>query len=204
MKTGRKAAGVTLMELTLVIALVGILGSAAVPAVVASFKAQAKTQSNGIMLDKMRYALERLAFEIRELSVNSSTGNNITVMTSTRLAFSRVDYAPLTATTYTPTSRTVTIDLTPPQFVTAANGTSVNQCNGKLTLSYGTPALSPGGYVPVLTDSVCDLSLNYYDQANAVATTAAAVRYVQISLTMASTVAGAQARQSTRIALRNR
>ena len=199
MKTRRKAAGVTLLELTLVIALIGILGSAAVPAVVASFKAQAKTKDNGVMLDKMRYALERLAFEIREVSVGT-----VTIMTGTKLAFSRADYVPLTAATYTQTTRAVTIDLIPPQFVTAANGTSINQCNGKLTLSYSTPIPSPAGYVPVLTDGVCELAFNYYDQANAVATTAATVRYVQISLTLAPTTGGPQFKQYTRIALRNR
>jgi len=199
MMNRRKAAGVTLLELTLVIALIGILGSAAVPAIVASFKAQAKTQANGIMLDKMRYALERLAFEIREVGVGT-----ITTMTSTRLAFSRAEYVPLTATTYTQTARAVTVDLVPPQFVTAANGTSVNQCNGKLTLSYGTLIMSPAGYVPVLADGVCELTFNYYNQANAVATTAATVRYVQISLTLAPTTGGPQFKQYTRIALRNR
>jgi type II secretory pathway pseudopilin PulG len=199
MKTRRKAAGVTLLELTLVIALIGILGSAAVPAVVASFKAQAKTKDNGVMLDKMRYALERLAFEIREVGVGT-----ITTMTSTRLIFSRVEYVPLTANTYTQATRAVTIDLTPPQLVTAANGTSVNQCNGKLNLSYATLTMSPAGYVPVLTDGVCELKFDYYDQANAVATTAATVRYVQISLTLAPTTGGTQFKQYTRIALRNR
>lgn len=199
MKTRCKAAGVTLLELTLVIALIGILGSAAVPAVVASFKAQAKTKDNGVMLDKMRYALERLAFEVREVSVGT-----ITIMTSTKLAFSRAEYVPLTATTYTQTARTVTIDLAPPQFVTVANGTLVNQCNGKVTLNYSTPVLSPAGYVPVLTDGVCELTFNYYDKANVVATTAATVRYVQISLTLAPTTGGPQFKQYTRIALRNR
>lgn len=199
MKTRRKTAGVTLLELTLVIALIGILGSAAVPAVMASFKAQARTTDNGVMLDKMRYTLERLAFEIRELSPTS-----ITTMTNTRLVFSRTDYAPLTAATYTPTARIVTLDLIPPQFVTVANGTPVNQCNGKLTLNYSVPILSPAGTIPVLTDGVCDLNLNYYDQANAVATTAATVRYVRISLTLAPTTGGAQFKQYTRIALRNR
>lgn len=199
MKTRRKAAGVTLLELVLVIVLIGILGSAAAPAVVASFKAQAKIKDNGAMLDKTRYALERLAFEIREVSVGS-----ITIMTGTKLAFSRTEYVPLTATTYTQTARLVTIDLTPPQFATAANGTSVNQCNGKLTLNYSTPVLSPAGYLPVLTDRVCEMAVNYYDQANAVATTAATVRYVQVSLTLAPTADGPQFKQDTRIALRNR
>lgn len=203
MKTRRKAAGVTLLELTLVIALIGILGSAAVPAVVASFKAQAKSKDNGVMLDKMRYALERLAFEIRELSLTSTT-TSITTMTSTRLVFSRAEYVPLTATTYTQTSRIVTIALNPPKFVAGVDGTPVNQCDGELTLSYNTPILSPTGTIPVLTDRVCDLTFNYYDQANAVATTAATVRYVQISLTLAPTTNGPQFKQYTRIALRNR
>lgn len=193
------AAGVTLLEMTLVIALIAVLGSAAVPAVVASFSAQARTQDNGIMLDKMRYALDRLSLEIRELSLGS-----ITTMTPTRLAFSRVDYMPLTATTHTPTPRTVAVDLVPPQFLPGADGRQVNQCNGKVTLAYSTPVLSPAGYAPVLTDGVCDFALSYYDQFNAAATTAATVRYVQISLTLAPTAGGAQFRQVTRIGLRNR
>lgn len=199
MQARRKTAGVTLLELILVIMLIGILGSAAVPAVVASFRAQATIKDNGAMLDKVRYALERLAFEIREAGAGT-----ITVMTSTRLVFTRTDYVTLTATTYTPTARIVTIDLTPPQFAVGPNGTSVNQCNGKLTLAYNTPILSPAGYVPVLADKVCELTINYYDQANAVATTAATVRYVQLSLTLAPTAGGPQFKQYSRIALRNR
>lgn len=199
MKPLSTSAGVTLLEMVLVIAVIAVLSGAAVPAIVGSFKAQAKTQDSGVMLDKTRYALERMAFEIRELSVGS-----ISAMSATSLAFSRVDYAPLTATTYTPTTRALTLNLTPPQILTGANGTSINQCNGKLTLAYSTPALSPSGYVPVLADQVCDLSLAYYDQSNAATTTLTAVRYVQISLTQATTAGGAQVKQSTRIALRNR
>jgi Tfp pilus assembly protein PilE len=178
------------MELVLVIVVVGILTIAVTPIFISIFKANAAILGVVTTVDKQRYANDRMAFEIRELSSGS-----ITTMTATTFAFNRVDYGDSS------TTKTVTIGQVAPTFVT--KGTiQVNQCNGIVTLNYSTPVISPA-YVPGLTDQMCSLAFAYYDQSGAVTATAATVRYVGFTLILKPNATGQEYAQQTRVALRN-
>lgn len=177
--------GFTLLELVLVTAIIGILVIAGAPAVVGSMKAYGMTTDLAATSDRLRYASDRMAFEIREL-----TAGSITTMTSTALTFNRIDYAGIT------TSRTVTIDQSLP---------SAGQCDGAVRLSYSSPAMTPApGYLPVLTDRLCSLIFAYYDQAGLATTTPASVRYVEYTMAVRSAATGQSYSQRTRIGIRNR
>jgi MSHA biogenesis protein MshO len=182
--------GFTLVELVLIIVVIGILGSVITPVALASLRANATILGVAITIDKVRYASDRLAFEIRELSSGS-----ITTLTATNFAFSRIDYGT------TATTRTVTIDQTAPTII-VTGGISQNQCDGLVRLNYSTPVISPA-YVPTLTNQMCSLAFAYFDQTGAVTTVAGNVRYVEFTLTLQPDASGQPYAQRTRVALRN-
>lgn len=176
--------------MVLVIVIIGILGKALTPVALASLRANAAILDVGVTVDKVRFASDRLAFEMRELSTTS-----ITTATASTMAFTRVDY------TGTATARLVTIDRTAPTVVTTG-GVSQNQCDGTVRLNYSVPVISPA-YTPVLTDRVCSLTFAYYDQTGATTAVLADVRYVDFTLTLQPNATGQSYSQRTRVALRN-
>jgi prepilin-type N-terminal cleavage/methylation domain-containing protein len=177
--------GFTLLELILVTTIIGILVVAGAPAVVGSMKAYGMTTDLAATSDRLRYASDRMAFEIRELNAGS-----ITTMTSTALTFNRIDYGGTT------TNRIVKIDQKAP---------GAGKCDGEVNLSYSSPAMTPvSTYLPVLTDRLCSLLFAYYDQAGLVTTVPANVRYVEYTLAVGSAATGQTYSQRTRIGIRNR
>lgn len=185
MRRLHESRGFTLLELVLVTTIIGILVMAGTPVIIGSLKAYDMTTDLAATSDRLRYASDRMAFEIRELAAGS-----ITAMSVTALTFSRVDYVGATA------SRIVTIDQSP-----SADG----QCNGTTKLSYNTPVMTPvADYRPVLTDRLCSLAFAYYDQAGLPTLIPANVRQVEYTLAVKSNATGQTYTQRTRIALRNR
>lgn len=180
--------GFTLLELVLVTTIIGILVVAGTPVIIGSLKAYGMTTDLAATSDRLRYASDRMAFEIREL-----TAGSITTMSATAFTFSRVDYAGAT------TTRTVTIDQQAP---------SLGQCDGYLQLSYNTPVLTitPGvpGNPRALADRLCSLAFAYYDQAGTPTAVPANVRSVEYTLAVQSTATRQIYSQRTRIAIRNR
>lgn len=164
--------GFTLIELIIAIVVIGIIAAAATPVMVKSMDAYNATLNVAITLDKLRYASERMAREIREAT--SGTFD----MNTTAPRFNRDDYA---GTINTP------------------RAVSIARAGGAVNLSYNNPAVTP---TPVLTDQSTDLRFAYYDIDNVVTTNPAAVRYVEINLTLAAN--GQSYSQRTRVALRNR
>lgn len=192
MQTVRAQAGFTLLELIIVMVIMSTIITLAIfPSVLAGMNAYSITASNVVALDKLRYASERMGYEIRELATASITSSPLPAIPIAAAPFSFTDSASV---------KTVSLYLKP--------ASSSTQCDGSVILTYSAPVLTPA-YLPVLTDSVCSLALAYYDATNTVTTVAASVRYVEVALAMnasASTSVNASNTYSmrTRIALRNR
>ncbi len=108
--------GFTLIEMTMVIVILGVLAAATAPLVANSFRAYETNQSNLVTLTKLRYATERIAREVREVAFNG-TNYQIGTMTTNTLSFTKNDAA----------STVVTINGSAPPLV---------------TLQYSTPAMT--------------------------------------------------------------
>ena len=165
----KNARGFTLIEMVAVIIIIAILAAAVAPMALSSLRAYDATLNSITTLDKLRYATERLARELRAVNYNGT--NFIINMSTSAPVFTKTDGVAVTVGNAVPT----------------------------VTLAYSTIAATP---TPVLTDQVSALSFAYYDQDGVSTASSSAVRYVEISLTLAQ---GAQLySQRTRVALRNR
>lgn len=207
----QQARGFTLMELIIVTMLVGIMTAVLSPMMFSSLNAYNSTLGDVVVLDKLRYATERLTREIRGVQYASSTTSPATncnespsttdhycifAMTANSFSFRRsyIDSAG------TLTWRTVTIA------TNASCGTGV--C---VTLAYSDVG---GGATQVLTDelgSTGNLAFSYYQLDGTTPATFAGntdclvsntcVRYVAISLTLRHN--NNDYTQRTRVQLRN-
>ena len=165
----KSARGFTLIEMVAVIIIIGGLAAAVAPMALSSLRAYDATLNSITTLDKLRYATERLARELRAVNYNGT--NFVINMSTSAPVFTKTDGVVVTVGNAAPT----------------------------VTLEYSTIAAAPA---PVLTDQVSALSFAYFDQDGASTASSTAVRYVQVSLTLAQ---GAQLySQRTRVALRNR
>lgn len=115
MRTWVHSRGFTLIEMSMVIVILGILAAATTPLLTNSFRAYETNQSNMATLSKLRYATERIARELREVRFNG-TNYEIASMTANTLSFTKNDVA----------STIVTITSAPPL----------------ATLQYSTPAMT--------------------------------------------------------------
>lgn len=172
-----KARGLTLIELVIVGMIVGILSAAMVPMMVSSLRAYSDTLGDVIALDKLRYATERLAREIREVSYDSSTGFAFTSMGANSMQFSRVYYD----STGTPS---------------AATTVTVGNTGSAVTLGYSAPAVAA-----VLTDELLSLTFAYLDKTGTTGATATTVQSVRITLTLLHN--GNPYTQETQVELKN-
>ncbi len=213
-----KARGYTLIEMIIVTVVIGIMAAVLSPLMVSSLTANERTQGDVVVLDKLRYATERLAREIREVQYASSittppTNCAESTPTTDRYCFNAMGANGLTfRRSYTSslgvvTWRTVTIGTT----ATASASCVAPPC---VTLAYS--GLSPDPGAQVLTDELyqtANLAFAYYrndgttltnlaDDVNCVTTSpSTCVSYVQISLTLRHN--GNDYSQRTRIGLRN-
>lgn len=183
--------GFTLIELVIVIILLGIMAAALVPLMVSGLRAYSDVLGNVIVLDKLRYATERLAREIREVNYASSS-----------FAFAApVDMSvcnnsmQFTRTSYDSAGVAVT-----------GGDTTVTICtlNNAVTLSYNPGANSgcPTGTGTILTDEVETLQFCYRQSNGTSATSASNVRYVDISLSLQHTGVTQPFNQTTRVELK--
>jgi len=181
-----RRSGFTMIEFVMTIIIIGIVAATCVPVVVNGLKAYNDTLQTAAALDKLRYATERMAREIRESSAGTL---NITSSTATSLQFTRVDYlGTITSGTNTSsTSRTVNI--------------SRNTSTGVVNLYYTSPSVTP---TPILMDGMSStnpLTFAFYNSTNAATSTPGSVKYVVIALGV--TVNEREYTQRTRVALRN-
>lgn len=203
-----KARGFSLIELVIVTIIIGITSAVLAPLMLSSMRAYDYTLGDLVVLDKLRYATERLAREIREIQYASSTTTPatatdcndspvttnrycISAMTANSLAFRRsyTDSAGVVTwrnVTFGSTSSAVTLaysdmSVTGAQVLTNELG-SANNLAFAYYLQDGTTAATQAGNVNCLVTNTC-------------------VRYVQISLTLIHN--GQPYTQRTRVELRN-
>jgi MSHA biogenesis protein MshO len=182
----RKIRGFTLIELIIAIVVIGIIAAAATPVMIGSMGAYNATLDTAMTLDKLRYASERMAREIREIDTSKPV-----TMSATALQFTRDDYAGTT---------------------NSIRDVSITQSAKAVNLSYRTPTVPPIPLVtpaPVLTDQLSALVFRYFDiNGDDPSFTALPVRYVEIKLILKIVhdypVSETLYAQRTRVALRNR
>lgn len=176
--------GFTLVELVITIVVLALLALAGTRIFSDAYTTVRVVNSGQSTANDVRYAVERLAREIREVNyVNLATGYNIT-------------------STLAPGSTGMT-------FVRNINGTDVTVTIAKsgtnLTLGYSSPAV-----VSTLASQVSSFTLNFMqldttstDGTTAATASAANVRFVDISLTVTDSTSGQVITERTRVALRN-
>lgn len=166
----RRVEGWSLAELVLVVVILGILGAFVAPIVVNAMRAYDSSQTSVATYSKMRYAIERLSREVRE--VRRSTANSalfdISSMTAATLTFFKYDGTEVTV---------------------AGSGAT-------LTLRY----LNSTNVAAVLTDQVSSFSLAYFQtDASTTPASSASLAFVQLALTLADGTATHEGRVRWRL-----
>jgi prepilin-type N-terminal cleavage/methylation domain-containing protein len=178
--------GYTLIELVLAISLIGIMAGMLAPLAASAVRAHQTTQSRLVAQDMLRYAVERIARELREVSYDTPSGfalaGTLTATPASQVTFTRRYYDSAGTA-----SASATIQL-------LQSGSEVRLSDSRYT-SLG---------AQVLCDQVAALQFTWLDEAGRAmaAPTATTVFAVEITLTLNSTGYGLS--QSTRVQLRNR
>ncbi len=169
--------GFTLIELIIVVIVIGIMAAALAPLALSSLRAYDAVLGDVVVLDKQRYAIERLAREIREVTYDSTTGFAFSTQLSpgNTMSFTR---------TYIDASGAASND-TVVTVGTIATGSASCVIAPCVTLQYSIP---PSVGAQVLTDELGatgNLRFDYYQaDGTTPATSNTNVRHVQISLTL--------------------
>lgn len=170
--------GFTLIELVIVIIVLSIMAAVLAPTVRSSLLAYDAVLSDVVVLDKLRYATERLAREIREVNAVTDANGNFTSFNFTTMGASAATF---TRTYYNSDGS-----------VLATNVVRICAIAPNLRLSYGDATLCSGvdsnANGILLTDDLSALAFKYYDKTGTEITTALPdpvnVRAVEISLTL--------------------
>ena len=178
----RHGSGFTLVELVISIVLIGILAAVGSSMIADSFTTTRIINAETTSTAQARYALERLAREIREIKYDSSGGNYcITTKTATNLVFYKTSGA------YNSTCATNAVTVT------------INDSGANLTLGYSSPAATS-----TLNNQVSSFTLAYLQSDGITAATSNSnIRFVVITLTVTDATSGKSVAQRTRVALRN-
>lgn len=177
----RHGSGFTLVELVISIVLIGMLAAVGSSMFVDTFATTRMVNAGNASAGQARYALERLAREIREVKYDSSGGNYcITTKTATNLVFYKTSGA------YSSACATNVVTVT------------INDSGANLTLGYSSPAATS-----TLNNQVSSFTLAYLKSDGTSATSNGNIRFVVITLTVTDATSGQSVAQRTRVALRN-
>ena len=179
-----RCSGFTLVELIISIVLVGILAAVGSSMIADSFTTTRMVNAENASEGQARYALERLAREIREVKFATvgATGNYcITTMDANQMVFTKY-------VSGTPSDPCGTGDVT----------ITINYSNPNLTLQYSSPAVTSN-----LSSHVSSFALAYLDVAGIATADTGLIRFVVITLTVTDPTSGQSISQRTRVALRN-
>ena len=168
--------GFTVVELVITVVVMGILAVVGVSMISDSFTTARVVNAGQSNANDARYAVERLAREIREIKyVNKATGYGISTMTSSKLVFTRPDDV------------VVTID-----------------AGSNLSLGYSSPAtVSTLATQATLNLQYLALDPLSVTGATSAATGATNIRFVVITLTLTDSTSGKVITERSRVALRN-
>jgi prepilin-type N-terminal cleavage/methylation domain-containing protein len=196
--TSGHSGGFTLIELIFSIALLGILGAVGSSMIVDSFNTTRMVDADNASTGQARYAVERLAREIREVKfvITGGVGNYCINAPATNPTSNLVFYK--TSGTFNNTT-----------CATNAISTTINLIQIQATpivlydlkLGYSSPAVTT-----TLSSNVSSFTLAYYDVAGNLLTLpvdTSVIRFVVISLTVTDPTSGQSIAQRTRVALRN-
>jgi type II secretory pathway pseudopilin PulG len=182
---GRLQKGFTLVEAVISAGLLGFLAVTATYFWVDTFSLARTVNADSAAIADGRASLERLAREIREVKYDNASGAYcVTTMAATQMVFTK------TSGTYNPTCGTNDFAVT------------VQSSTPNLNLTYAGAAAAP------LTSFASSFGIRYLDASYAVTTSAIALRFVELSLTVQPPAQqGNQAGQTTQtrtvVALRN-
>ena len=146
--------GFTLIEMVVVLLVVSVLSVVIGTVLLNGVRAYQGTSDALTVLSKLRYAVERIAREVRPIGFDSVTGSySVTDMSPSRLAFSKFDNTQVV----------------------------IEQVGTEVLMTY-----TPPGITSTLVDQVNQLNLGYLQMDGTVATTANALGYIQIDLSLAN------------------
>ena len=174
--------GFTLVEVVMVLVIVGILVVFIAPIIVTAVNAYDQTSRNTEVLTKMRYAMERMAREIRSIRrdpVNSADYDVVTgSMTASLFEFCRGD------------GTRVTINYTNPNVAIGYTTGFASSCTASAATTQN------------LTDSATSFSLTYLRTDGGAAAGKNDVAYVDIAMALTGTGTGAY-NSAMRVDMRN-
>lgn len=182
----RLQAGVALVELIVAIVLIGVLASVLVPLGATAVRTYQTAQARLTSQDKLRYAVERMARELREVKYDATSGlqfvgaiasNPVSQITFTRHYYDGAGVPSAAAN--------VTLQL---------SGTDVRMSDSRF----------PGLAAQVLCDQVASLQFRFLDQAGQALATPTALNVFAIEITVTLNSSGSGLTQRTRVELKNR
>lgn len=177
--------GFTLMEIVLGLVLLGLLSMVGTTMVSSGFYTTMKLSDEQLTHASARYAMERLAREIREIQFNPTTGVSgisSTLMSSSQLSFMKTT---LSGTAY------VSFKYTP----------NANPALGTLQMSYFQDDASPAN---ILTRNLKSFSFTYLADSNGTVTASPnSVRFIRIDMVVVLSAGAAELPMTTLIKLRN-
>lgn len=181
-----KMQGFTLVELILGIMLIGVLASALAPLAATSVRAYQTSQQKILAQDKLRYAMERMSRELREVSYTTASGFAFVGLPasspSSSLTFQRA---------YFDTS-----------------GASSGAVTLTLALSGSTLTLADSRYsglgAQTLCDTVSSVRFNLLDEAGQVLASATPLNVYAVEIVVQLNASGANLTQATTVELKNR